>query len=228
MYSIHMYSLRGGLKRLVVELAQRVNPAVGRQVTAVVVDGSEYRVDGEAFSDLVLAVPGDDVLKIDGIRDLLEPADQEFFETCRYGRALSITFQANREVDRCYALAIPRVERMRAATVVFHDFINPENVRAGRRQITVIGGGDAVTADDLVADFARIYGMTPEKCEVQEWNAAMPKFPPGRYRDLAGFLSRVRRSGLHFCGDYMMGPFIEAAVTTGERVANLLTTSEPE
>ena len=48
---------------------------------------------------------------------------------------------------------------------------------------------------------------------------ALPKFPPGRFKELGQFLSRPRKPGLFFCGDYLMGPFMEAAVTTGIRAA---------
>ena len=52
-----------------------------------------------------------------------------------------------------------------------------------------------------------------------EWKSGMPKFPPGRYRQIAAFRSRKRRPGLFFCGDYLMGPFVEAAITTGMEAA---------
>ena len=55
--------------------------------------------------------------------------------------------------------------------------------------------------------------------KTQEWNWAMPKFVPGRYHEIAAFQKRQRRPGLFFCGDYLLGPFIEAAITTGLRVA---------
>ncbi|PYS26846.1 MAG: hypothetical protein DMG11_18370, partial [Acidobacteria bacterium] len=33
------------------------------------------------------------------------------------------------------------------------------------------------------------------------------------------FEKRSRRPGLYFCGDYLMGPFIEGAITSGLNVA---------
>jgi len=50
----------------------------------------------------------------------------------------------------------------------------------------------------------------------------MPKFPPGRFREIASFLSRPRTRGIHFCGDYLLGPFLEASVTTGYRVSEMI------
>src|SRR6185436_1550982 len=118
----------------------------------------------------------------------------------------------------CYALSIPRVEKLSAATINFNDFIDPETVRTGN--ITIVGG-DSVSASDLLKDFQRIYSREPKDATVREWTAAMPKFPPGRYRDIAAFLNRKRRPGLFFCGDYLFGPFVEGAIATGLRAARL-------
>ncbi len=158
---------------------------------------------------------------IDGIRDLLGAEDIGFFDNCRYGRAVGVTVALDKVIERCYALSIPRVEKLTAATVIFHDFIDPSSIQGGRRA-TIVGGGDDVQPEQLVQEFERIYRIKPAEVNIVEWNTAMPKFPPGRYRELAGFLSRTRRPGLLFCGDYLMGPFLESSVTTAQRAADAI------
>ena len=219
MYTIRMETIRGGLARIVEQLLERVEVRRGAPVRSILAVDSGYELGGERWSHVVIAVPGNEVLGIDGMRELLAPEDIEFFEKCRYGRAVGVTVTLGKAIERCYALSIPRVEKLKAATVIFHDFIDPSSIESGRRA-TIVGGGDEVKAEDLVSDFARIYRIKASQCETTEWNTAMPKFSPGRYRELAGFLSRNRRPGVLFCGDYLMGPFLEASVTTAQRAAD--------
>jgi protoporphyrinogen oxidase len=221
MYNIQMFTLRAGLGRITTALAERVALMRNEPVESLQMEGASYVVNGTLFSDLVIAVPGNKVLALRGLPGLVDDNDKDFFERCEYGRALTVTVDVDQEVDRCYALSIPRVERLHAFTMIFHDFMDSSALSNGRR-VTVVGGGNDVTPEGLVQDFARIYRFTPSRFDVKDWTTAMPKFPPGRYRQLASFLSRSRRPGLWFCGDYLMGPFIEAAVTTGYRAAEAI------
>src|SRR6185436_14913967 len=133
MYNTHMYTIRGGLRRLGERLAENVMVESGRRVGSIVHDGESFLIDDRRFSDVVIAVPGNAVLEISGLSDLLAPTDQEFFRNCRYGRAMVTTLSSAVPVDSCYALSIPRVERMHAATFIFHNFID------GTPAISIIG-----------------------------------------------------------------------------------------
>src|SRR5437667_4366201 len=115
----------------------------------------------------------------------------------------------------CYAVSIPRIENMTASTISFIDYIDPSRVPQGEGLLVVSGGGPEITAEQLLADPHRLYDLKETATAVKEWEFGMPKFPPGRYRQIAAFQERSRRPGLFFCGDYLMGPFIEAAITTG-------------
>lgn len=116
---------------------------------------------------------------------------------------------------RCYAVSIPRVEKFQAATITFHDYIDSSNVPAGQGLLTVSAGGPGVSSEQLMADLMKLYPIEPESTKAGEWKYGMPKFPPGRFRQIAAFQARKCRPGLTFCGDYLMGPFIEAAITSG-------------
>ena len=82
-----------------------------------------------------------------------------------------------------------------------------------------------MTADQLLEDLQKLYPVEIVSTEAFEWTWGMPKFPPGRYRQIAAFHARERRRGLYFCGDYLMGPFVEAAITTGLRAAEAVTSA---
>jgi protoporphyrinogen/coproporphyrinogen III oxidase len=212
-----LYTIRGGLTRLASALATELRIRQTRVDSITQVDGA-YVVAGNRFTDVVIAVPGNAVLQIGGMRDLLSREDCEFFAQCRYGGAITVSVNVDGFRGDCYALSIPRVEKLSAATINFNDFIDPATVHTGN--ITIVGG-DSVSASDLLKDFQRIYSREPKDATVREWTAAMPKFPPGRYRDIAAFLNRQRRPGLFFCGDYLLGPFAEGAIATGLRAVPL-------
>jgi oxygen-dependent protoporphyrinogen oxidase len=56
---------------------------------------------------------------------------------------------------------------------------------------------------------------------VHRWPELVPQFYAGYIRSLAAFKSRPHRSErLFFAGDYLVGPYTEAALTSGLRAAD--------
>jgi oxygen-dependent protoporphyrinogen oxidase len=56
---------------------------------------------------------------------------------------------------------------------------------------------------------------------VHRWDPMLPQFRAGYLPALAAFLARADRSPrLAFAGDYLVGPYTEAALTSGMRAAN--------
>jgi oxygen-dependent protoporphyrinogen oxidase len=226
MHNVRMSTVRGGVGRLAAALSKQVRVVTGRPVDRIEADGASYIVDGERFSAVVIAVAGDAVLRIGGTETLLPDQDQRFFRGCRYQRVVSVQVATERPVDGgCYAVSIPRVENLSAATVSFHDYIDPSSVPNGKGLLTISGGGVDVTPGRLLDDLKRLYPtgpIDPARTEVVEWTSGMPIFPPGRYREIMEFHQRERRPGLLFCGDYWMGPLLEGAVTSGLRAADAI------
>jgi oxygen-dependent protoporphyrinogen oxidase len=220
MYSVRMSTVRGGIERIAGALSRELNIAAGRSIAAIAMEGRSCIVDHNHFSDVVIAVPGSAVLSIGGLEAVLSGEDRQFFHECKYQRVVSVRVLTDRPVDGgCYAVSIPRVENLSAATISFNDYIDPSSVPAGRGLLTISGGGPNVAVSGLMEDLNKLYRIEPLSVETFEWSAGMPKFPPGRYRQIAAFQARARRPGLFFCGDYLVGPFIEGAVTSGLRAA---------
>jgi len=225
MYNVRMSTLRGGVGRMSGELSKNLNIGAGRAVSRIVADGERYIVNGDHFSDVVVAVPGDAVLSIEGIDALLSETDRQFFRDCQYQPVTAVRIVTDRPVDgRCYAVSVPRVEKMSVMTITFHDYIDAGSVPNGEGLMTIIGGGASVRGSQLIDEFNKLYSVTPHRTEIIEWKSGMPKFPPGRYREIARFQQQERRPGLFFCGDYLLGPFIEGAITSGFRAAEAIRT----
>ena len=223
MYNTRMSTLRGGIGRISAQLSQGVRILYGRTIHAIAVDDGLYVINGDRFSDLVIALPGDAVLGLSGIEGLLSGEDRDFFRGCHYQRVVSVLARTERPIDgSCYAVSIPRVENFAAATISFHDFIDPSIVSEGQGVLTISGGGASVTSASLIEDLHKLYQVDPVSIETFEWSSGMPKFPPGRYQQVVNFQRRARRPGLFFCGDYLMGPFVEGAITTGLRAAEAI------
>src|SRR5262249_29664357 len=111
MHNVRMSTVRGGVHRITAALSNEVRVAGGRTIGQVEADGGSYVIDGERFSDVVIAVPGDAVLRIGGIENLLSNQDQQFFRDCRYQRVVRVQVATERPLDGgCYAVSIPRVE----------------------------------------------------------------------------------------------------------------------
>jgi protoporphyrinogen oxidase len=204
MHHIRMFTLRGGVQRLAEAAAAQVDIVRGRRVNAITWQNDGYSIDGRKFSDVVIAVPGNELATIGGLEDLLGDEDRRFFANCRYGRAVRVFFETAGAIEQCYAVSIPRVERWNAATIVFHKFIDPAS-----EGVSVVGGGDSGTAASLIQEARHLFPELTTEPAVEEWSSAMPKFPPGRVREIAAVLSRPRRPGIDLCGVYLIGPMLE-------------------
>jgi oxygen-dependent protoporphyrinogen oxidase len=223
MFNTRMSTLRGGIGRITATLSQEASIVAGSPVETIVADGAAYVIEGQRFANVVVAAPGDAVPRIAGMNELLSEPDRAFFRNCRYQHVLTLAVGTERPVDgKCYGVSIPRVENFTAAAMSFHDYMDPARVPEGCGLLAITGGGENVSADRMLEDLQRLYNVEPRFTKAYEWRSGTPKFPPGRYREIAAFRKRVRRPGLFFCGDYLMGPFVEAAITTGLEAADAI------
>jgi protoporphyrinogen oxidase len=223
MYNVRMSTLRGGLHRITACLSGELDVVTERRIGAIEAVADAYIIDGQSFSEVVFAIPGDQVLGISGVTSLLSDEDIKFFIDCRYQRVVSARVATLRPVDgACYAVSIPRVEKLSAATISFHDVIDPSSVPEGHGLLTISGGGPVVDSTSLMDDLNKLYQVESTRVETVQWTSGMPKFPPGRYRQISEFQQRRRRPGLHFCGDYLLGPVVEGAISTALQAAEAI------
>jgi len=81
---------------------------------------------------------------------------------------------------------------------------------------------DAAIAELVLENLARtpIGRLRPQEAVVHRWSPMLPQFYAGYLPRLARFQSRLERSPrLAFAGDYLVGPYTEAALTSGLRAA---------
>ena len=240
-------TLREGVGQLTDELAAAggvvlnaevgsVRPAVGGGYTVTArVRGQErrYTADGVICTAPAPVVPT--------IVPDLTAVQRAFFSSIRYSStviaALALTRHPLRGIE---SVLVPRkaegVTVLTAATSL--SVKNPHQVPPGREMLRLFASGPATPdllgrpdeeiRDLLTADLrrARIAEIGPADelfHRVYRWEHALPEFDAGHFVRLATFAEgKVETGGLVYAGDYLGGPLVEGAVTSGQEAAGRL------
>jgi len=226
----------GGNGLLTQTLAARVTVRLGAQVTCVESgwDGVTVRLrDGEPrrADAVVVAVPGN---AVGGLCAGITASESAFFEAVRYAASIIVfVMTSGLEADPgVYGVGIPRREGVSLYGLAVE---NPKEgvVPAGKTMFNcafseaaaagLFGASDEVVVEAVHRELAKLPLRGLDRVEghaVHRWLALVPQFYPGYHRALARFLTRDDRSDrLFFAGDYLVGPYTEAALTSGLRAA---------
>ena len=229
----------GGIGVLTEALAQRVPVRVGWEVRAVETDAAGARIhfvtpSGErtlAADAAVVAVPGS---RVAALCPGLSAEEHAFFDQVRYVRGMIAFLLLDKAPESLpyYGVAFPEPEGLGlyGLAVDHHkQGVAPEgaglvNVALRARSAERLwNAGDAEVAEAVLSDLARtpIGRLDPQAVVVHRWDPMLPQFHAGHLRALRAFLARRQRSPrLAFAGDCLVGPYTEAALTSGLRAAN--------
>ena len=229
-------AFHGGNGLLTRTLASKLRVRAGTEVSGIAQtpDGVSVRLGtGEmlAADAAVVATPGNHVARL---CETLTAEERRFFEGVRYASSIiCFVMTSDREADPgIYGLGIGRTEGVRLYGMAME---NPKEgaVPEGKTMFNcalseayaaeLMGKSDGEVASAALAELGKLPLRGLEKTEkvvVHRWPELVPQFYHGYIRSLAAFKARRERSDrVFFAGDYLVGPYTEAALTSGLRGA---------
>lgn len=187
-----------------------------------------HAIDADA---VVIAVPGN---LVQPICTTLTPAERTFFAQVRYVRGIIVFLMLARAPEPLpyYGVAFPRREGLDLYGMAV-DHHKPGVAPPGSGLLNAAltasaaarmwAAPDAEIVQLVLGNIARtpIGRLEPIGSAVHRWDPMLPQFRTGYLRHLAAFLNRSDRSPhLAFAGDYLVGPYTEAALASGLRAAD--------
>jgi oxygen-dependent protoporphyrinogen oxidase len=236
-----LQGFEGGTGALTARLAERLPVRTGCRVQAVQPDGEGVRVryrgpEGEVeqrAAAAVVAVPG---TRVASLCPDLHAGERAFFERVRYVRGIIVHVMLERPPPTLpyYGVAFPRPEGLDLYGLAV-DHHKPGAAPPGRGLVNaaltvsaarrVWDAPDAEVVALVLDNLARtpIGRLQPTATAVHRWDPMLPQFDAGYTRRLAAFLARAQRSPrIAFAGDYLVGPYTEAALVSGLRAADAI------
>jgi oxygen-dependent protoporphyrinogen oxidase len=231
-----LHAFEGGNGLLTRTLASRLRVRTGAEVACIAQasDGAIVTLAGgeELVADaVVVAVPGNHVGRL---CVTLTDDERGFFEGVRYASSIIVfVMTSTTEADPgIYGVGIGRREGVRLYGLALE---NPKEgaVPPGKTMFNcafseeyaaeLMHRPDADVIEALHGELRKLPLRGLDRTEghaVHRWPELVPQFYPGYIRSLAAFHGRRQRSDrLFFAGDYLVGPYTEAALTSGLRAA---------
>jgi protoporphyrinogen/coproporphyrinogen III oxidase len=242
---LRLFTLRKGLGQLAQALAGEldVRTSVEAQMVEPDPDGG-YQVHARAgASELRLRADGVVVATtatmVPGLLPWLDAGRRAFFEGVRYSATVNLAVGTRGRLPHdVYGLLFPRRETPFLASVTLQTVKEPGFAPRGRDLICLHLSGPATAAlrqyDDatlarlMLADLRRLapsYDPEPQMHFQRLYRCAeaLPEFNVGAFQRLAVFAEGAIEPGaITFAGDYLGGPFVEGAITSGEQAAERL------
>jgi oxygen-dependent protoporphyrinogen oxidase len=248
-YVARRYASVGTLRSGLADLAQALAPGDATRLRAAVhaLEPVEERIavrvaesDGERTIDtdaVVLATPAPVARAI--ADPLLQTAERDFLARARYLAAIVMAVALDRTVVGCATRTrVPDTEGWPAAMIAIQPGGTGAPAPEGKELALVTASGgwsrahletsDEIVEKDLLGLLQRLHPGSSSAVSfstVRRYRQAFPRFDVGRYREIARFrkVQRDLRAGgrrLYFAGDYLVGPSLEGAVTSGFRAAD--------
>jgi oxygen-dependent protoporphyrinogen oxidase len=234
-----LLSFDGGNGLLTRTLAEKLPVRTGIRVTdvqshpnGVALRCCDHRGEHTLAADAaVVAVPGS---LVRGICSGLTAAEAAFFAGVHYVRGIIVFLMLARAPETLpyYGVAFPRREGLDLYGMAV-DHHKPGVAPPGSGLLNAAltaavaarmwNEPDERIVQVVVDNIARtpVGRLQPIDAAVHRWDPMLPQFRAGYLRRLAGFLKRSDRSPrLAFAGDYLIGPYTEAALTSGLRAAD--------
>jgi oxygen-dependent protoporphyrinogen oxidase len=231
-----LHSFAGGNGLLTQTLASKLDVRANAEVERVAHSPGGVTVqlaNGETLSAdaAVVATPGNHVARL--CPDLTDD-ERRFFDGVRYASSIIVFVMTSTEEAHpgVYGVGIGRREGVRLYGMALE---NPKEgaVPPGKTMFNcafaeeyaaeLFARPDAEVIEALRGELAKLPLRGLDKTEgyaVHRWPELVPQFYPGYIRALASFKARRQRSDrLFFAGDYLVGPYTEAALTSGLRAA---------
>jgi phytoene dehydrogenase-like protein len=229
--------MKGGLGSLTGELASRLEVRCGVRVERVSVEASGVRAetsDGETLQAraAILATRASEALEL-----WADAPDNvaHFLGNQSYSQGLGVFLRTSEPVRRTdsrgrdlYMDIAPRGEGTQVLLSVI--YLNDAAPHGGLLLLDAFpraaaGEGDyAELAARLEAELAELHPeLRPQVTarRIARWPVFVPRYPPGRARDLAVFRAGMAPGPIQLAGDYLYGPLMEGAVRAGEDAAEL-------
>jgi oxygen-dependent protoporphyrinogen oxidase len=231
-----LHCFEGGNGLLTQTLASRLHVRTASVVRSVALTQNGVSVqlrDGEQLEGdaAIIATPGNHVSRL--ARDLT-PEERSFFDGVRYAKSIIAFVMASSEEANpgIYGLGIGRRQGVRLYGMALEN-PKPGAVPPGKTMFNcafseeyaaeLFNQSDSTVIEALNGELKKLplRGLQSiERYVIHRWEEFVPQFYAGYIKSLAAFLARSSRSDrLFFAGDYLVGPYTEAALTSGERAA---------
>lgn len=240
-------ALRHGLGQLAEALARHQRVLCNSEVTKISGEpqrsGTRYGVEfvnngREEYLEadgIVCAIPA---IHVPNLCPDLNDRQQQFFLSTGYSACVNVVIAVDQRLpSEIYGLFYPGCESKVLCLASVESAKRSEQTPDGQDMLKLftgdavgsVGNDDSAVRDRLLAEVARMgpaYLPGPGRLfsRVYRWQPALPEFAVGHFKKLKAFADGQIEEGkrLVFAGDYLGGPFIEGAITSGREAARRL------
>ena len=228
-----MFTFDDGMEVLPNQLAAKLGDAI-RLNTPVAgfqrLESGTWLVNGEEFSDILLAVPAHAMPQLDAPFDL-SPFEEIYYPPVT---SLSLGFGINQFMHPLdgFGMLIPKIEKRFSLGALFPSSIFADRAPPGMALLTIFIGGsqspDRALMDEdemlqnVLADLRELLGLDgePDFKHVSAWPKAIPQYVVG-YEKYLTHMKQIEDAhpGIHFAGHYRDGISVANSILSGLNVA---------